>query len=74
MKLLPIAEELDLALEESAERLGIEPEAIISNMFFLTLGKLEQMAAQKGLSKRARNIAKTVAKCYSQFICLKHSS
>ena len=33
-------------LEESAEKLGIEPEAIISNIFFLTMRKLEQMIGQ----------------------------
>ncbi|MCJ7631063.1 hypothetical protein MUP77_01485, partial [Candidatus Bathyarchaeota archaeon] len=47
-------------LDENAEKLGIEPEAIISNVFFLALGKLEQMVAKKrscALLKRARNIA-----------------
>ena len=34
-------------LEESAERLGIEPEAIISNMFFLALRKLEQLVGEE---------------------------
>ena len=35
-------------LDENAEKLGIEPEAIISNVFFLALRKLEQMVAQRG--------------------------
>jgi hypothetical protein len=34
-------------LEENAEKLGIEPEAIICNIFSLTLRKLEQMVAQR---------------------------
>jgi predicted HTH domain antitoxin len=33
-------------LERTAEKLGIELEAIISNMFFLTLNRLEQLALQ----------------------------
>jgi hypothetical protein len=34
-------------LQESPEKLRIEPEAIISNIFFSALRKLEQLAAQK---------------------------
>lgn len=34
-------------LYENAEKLGIEPETIISNIFFLALGKLEQIVAQR---------------------------
>lgn len=36
-------------LDENAEKLGIEPEVIISNALFLALGKLEQMVAQQRL-------------------------
>jgi len=36
-------------LEESAEKLGIEPEAIMSNIFFLALRKLEEMVKEEGL-------------------------
>ena len=38
-------------LEESAEKLGIEPEAIISNIFFLALRKLEQMVTQEKITE-----------------------
>lgn len=34
-------------LDESARKLGVEPEAIISNVFLLALGKLEKMLKQE---------------------------
>lgn len=42
-----IARRFYTRLEENAEKLGIKPEAIISNIFFLALRKLEQMMANK---------------------------
>jgi hypothetical protein len=48
-------------LEESTDRLGIEPEAIISNIFFLALRKLERMVAQKRIIE-ANDITKIVAR------------
>jgi hypothetical protein len=41
-------------LGEVAEKLGIEPEAIISNIFFLALRKLEQIVAKKGIVEASK--------------------
>jgi hypothetical protein len=41
-------------LEESAETLGIKPEAVISNVFHLILRKLEQMVEKKGIIEASR--------------------